>query len=145
MAVTPAARPSPAIVIIPAIFLLIIGIFALLADLADILLTMNPNLMPVPKLGPEWRELKEKLEEAQQQKQDSALFYILFSGLFAVGALIIIVGSIQMMRRRMWGLALAGSIVAMLHINSGCCVCGIPMGLWALIILCLPHVRAMFE
>jgi hypothetical protein len=138
-----APRPSAAIVVVPAVFLLMIGLLALLIDVADLVFTLNPDIMPTPQNGPP--ELIQIVEQSKQAKREAVGFYLALAGFFAVGSVIIIAGALQMMRRKMWGLALAGSIIAMLHINQGCCCVGLPIGLWCVIILCMPSVRSLFE
>jgi len=41
--------------------------------------------------------------------------------------------------------ALAASILAMVNVGSFCCVPGIPVGIWCLVILLTPEVRAAFQ
>ena len=55
-----------------------------------------------------------------------------------------LIGGIQMLRRRMWGLAVTGAFVMALP-----CTCGFPLGppvgIWALLVLANPAVRASFR
>lgn len=69
-------------------------------------------------------------------------------GVFAVlatASLVVIFGAIQMLRLRMYGLTLVGSLLPMINCNTGCCVLGIPLGIWALVVLLRPEVRAAFK
>jgi hypothetical protein len=66
-------------------------------------------------------------------------------GGLAIMAIVTIVGSIQMLRRKTWGLALTACILAMIHIGSCCCVLGLPIGIWALILLVNPDVKDSFS
>jgi hypothetical protein len=51
--------------------------------------------------------------------------------------------ALQMRTLRGWGMAVAASILAM--IPCGCaCVIGLPLGIWSLIVLLRPEVRAAF-
>lgn len=50
----------------------------------------------------------------------------------------------QMRQLRSWGICLAGSIVAMLPC-SACCILGLPMGIWALIVLIDNEVKQAFN
>jgi predicted Zn finger-like uncharacterized protein len=56
---------------------------------------------------------------------------------------LVIAGAISMLRLRLYPLAMTGSIVAMMPC-SGCCLVGLPLGIWALIILNREEVRAAF-
>jgi predicted lysophospholipase L1 biosynthesis ABC-type transport system permease subunit len=53
-------------------------------------------------------------------------------------------GAMRMMQLRSWGLSLAVSILAMIPCISPCCLMGIPIGIWALVVLNKPEVRAAF-
>jgi hypothetical protein len=77
----------------------------------------------------------------------------MFQGTFgliqgAVGLLfggVIIYGSLQMMKLQSWGLALAACIMAMLPFFSPCCCLGLPIGIWGLVVLNDPVVKAAFR
>jgi hypothetical protein len=66
-------------------------------------------------------------------------------GFFALLSAITIVGSIQMMRQKTWGFALATSIISMINIGNCCCLVGLPVGIWALIVLVNPTVKEGFS
>ncbi len=59
----------------------------------------------------------------------------------------IIFGAMKMRQMRSWGLALAASIVAMIPYLSPSCGCcfGIPIGIWAIVVLCSQDVKAAFR
>lgn len=61
-----------------------------------------------------------------------------------VGALTI-AGGVAMLRLRSWGFALTGAILAALPCMSGCCCIGLPIGIWALIVLLDKDVKTAFE
>jgi hypothetical protein len=50
----------------------------------------------------------------------------------------------QMRQLRSWTLCMAGSIAAMLPC-SACCILGLPMGIWALIVLIDNEVKRLFD
>ena len=57
-----------------------------------------------------------------------------------------LVAAIQMARVRMWGLALAGAIVAAIPVTSSvCCLLTLPLSIWAIILLVKPEIRAAFR
>jgi len=62
----------------------------------------------------------------------------------AVGAFIV-VGAYRMMKLRSHGLAVAASIIAMIPCVSPCCCLGLPFGIWALVVLFRPEVKAAFH
>jgi hypothetical protein len=65
----------------------------------------------------------------------------ILGGLLYGGCLI--AGSICMLQRRVYALAMTATIVAMLPCNC-CCVFGLPFGIWGLVILSKPEVRDAF-
>lgn len=65
-------------------------------------------------------------------------------GIFVVFNLLIIFGASQMVRCRMWGLALMASILSMINFGGCCCVLGLPFGIWSLVILLSPDVKLAF-
>jgi predicted Zn finger-like uncharacterized protein len=66
-----------------------------------------------------------------------ALFGMLWGGL-------IIAGASKMKKLESFGLAMTASIVAMLPCN-GCCLLGLPFGIWALVVLNRPEVKDAFR
>ena len=66
-------------------------------------------------------------------------------GGFVMLNLFIIVCAVQMMRLQNWGLCVTGSVLAMLNIGSCCCVVGLPVGIWSLMILMSPEVMTIFS
>ena len=60
-----------------------------------------------------------------------------------VGGLIIF-GSLQMMKLKNFPLSMATSIVAMIPCISPCCLLGLPFGIWALVVLNKPEIKAAF-
>lgn len=55
-----------------------------------------------------------------------------------------VIGGIQMLRGRSRGLVLFGAVTAVVPLSSCCFVLGIPAGIWALVVLRRPQVRAWF-
>ncbi len=66
----------------------------------------------------------------------SVVFNIGFAG-------IIFYGAMQMKGLKNYNMALAASIAAMIPCGC-CCVAGIPIGIWSLIVLLKPEVKAAF-
>jgi hypothetical protein len=62
----------------------------------------------------------------------------------AVGVLIL-VGALKMKKLESHGLAVTASILAALPCTSGCCIIGLPVGIWALVILFRPEVKNAFR
>jgi hypothetical protein len=66
-------------------------------------------------------------------------------GGFALLNLFIIACGVQMMKLQSRGLAVTGSVLAMINIGSCCCVIGIPVGLCSLAVLMSPDVMTIFS
>ena len=64
---------------------------------------------------------------------------------FAVFSLVNALAAVQMMRLRTYPFALAGCILPMINCGSNCCLLGIPLGFWALVVLLKPEVRTAFQ
>jgi hypothetical protein len=61
-----------------------------------------------------------------------------------VAAFIIFV-SFKMKKAEEWPLAIAASILAMIPCISPCCIVGIPIGIWCLVVLNKPEVKGAFR
>ena len=59
--------------------------------------------------------------------------------------LIILFGAVQMKSLSNYGLAMTVSILAMIPCISPCCLLGIPIGIWALVVLLDSNVKAAFR
>ncbi len=60
-------------------------------------------------------------------------------------AAFIIFAALKMKELRQWELSLAASIVAMIPCISPCCILGLPIGIWALVVLLRPEIKAAFQ
>jgi predicted Zn finger-like uncharacterized protein len=126
-------------VMAPAICLLVAAIIGALADIAQIFLAMTP----APQLPPAQPGEPEFIREFQKNSHGPIAM-----GGGALGAIycgVIIFASIQMMNMRMWGFALAGSIMSMINCFNCCCLLGLPFGIWALVILLNEEVKSAFS
>lgn len=67
---------------------------------------------------------------------------------FFVGLLLaafLIYASLKMKDLTQWGLCVAASIIAMIPCISPCCIVGLPIGIWCLVVLTKPEVKAAFH
>jgi len=62
-----------------------------------------------------------------------------------VVAAFIIFAALKMRELRQWELCLAASIVAMIPCISPCCIIGLPIGIWALVVLLRPEIKEAFH
>jgi hypothetical protein len=75
----------------------------------------------------------------------------MFGGIFffLVGILIagfVLYASIEMLKLRRWGLAVAASVMVMIPcLHVFCCFLGLPIGIWSLVVLMRQDVKAAFQ
>lgn len=60
-------------------------------------------------------------------------------------AIFIIYAALKMKELSQYGLAMAASILAMIPCISPCCIIGLPIGIWCLVILTRPDVKSAFH
>jgi len=90
---------------------------------------------------------------AEQITDDAERLGYVFGTLFGygIGALslvvspVIVAGGVAMLRGRSLKLARSAAILALLPVTSCCWVAGLPIGIWALIVLKKPEVAAFFQ
>lgn len=58
---------------------------------------------------------------------------------------VVLLGALKMRKLESHGFAIAASIIAMIPCISPCCFLGIPMGIWALVVLLNEDVKAGFQ
>jgi hypothetical protein len=61
-----------------------------------------------------------------------------------VFAVLIFLGAQRMQRLESWGLALTGTILALLPCSC-CCIVGMPVGIWSLVVLLDEKVKGQFR
>jgi len=91
----------------------------------------------------------ERLEGLREAiaRGDVGVFPYVVAVINVSAALLILVGALRMMNRQSYGLAVTAGILAMVPCvgTSGCCcLIGLPIGLWALIVLMDSGVQAAF-
>ena len=60
-------------------------------------------------------------------------------------AILVIVGGMKMKNLDNYGLAMTAAILGMIPCISPCCLLGLPFGIWALVVLGRPEVKAAFR
>ena len=71
----------------------------------------------------------------------NATLHAAFAGL----SLVLAVGSIQMLRLRMYPFAMVSCFLSMLNFGNLCCCAGLVFGVWGLVVLFRPEVREAFQ
>jgi hypothetical protein len=127
----------------PAICLLITGVFGLLADLAQVtyaLLSKPGAALANADPNDPWAQFQERLQQGA-----TGPAAVVMGAVFAAVSFLVILAAIQMMRLRMHGFATAGTDLAMMNLVNCCCLFGLPVGIWTLVVLSRPEVRSAFH
>lgn len=72
-------------------------------------------------------------------------FGVAFSIIGVLGGIFVLFGGIKMRKLESYGLCMAASIVAMIPCVSTCCLIGLPIGIWSLVILSKAEVKNIFH
>ena len=62
-----------------------------------------------------------------------------------VVAVFIIYAALKMKELKQWNLAVEASVLAMIPWISPCCIIGLPIGIWSLVVLMRPDVKAAYK
>ncbi|HUL52775.1 MAG TPA: DUF4339 domain-containing protein [Opitutaceae bacterium] len=60
-------------------------------------------------------------------------------------SIFILLGALRMQKLANYGLVMTAAILAMVPCLSPCCVLGLPIGIWALVVLAKPEVKSQFN
>jgi len=138
---------SKAKIVAPAVGLVVVAILSVFMTMLSIfgnvfnrwLLRMaESSNLPPEKLDP--------IREGIARGDFGAIPYV-FAVVHVTMALLIILGALRMMKQQSYGFAVTASILAMVPCvgTSGCCcLIGLPIGMWALIVLMDNDVKAAF-
>jgi len=152
----PQPVPSTGRELLPGIFLIIVGVVNLLLAAGGIYVSVAFNQIPHAELQKAYSDLPQDQRDAMKQigingPEDLRNFYVRFGlilgVIWGVAALPTLLGGILTCARRARGLAIFGAIVAMLPVASpSCCLLiGLGVGIWALVVLLSPDVKASFR
>jgi hypothetical protein len=131
------AKPfNPAKVQAPAIAMIIFGSLSLLASIYGM---VNALISQPPTFPPDTPEFAIQIAQNSVGPVAAAI-----QSIFILLAIVILFGGIQMLRLKSWGMALAGAILSIINVGSCCCILGLPLGIWALVILLMADVKQHF-
>lgn len=123
---------------LPAALLLVTGILGAVGQAISLLFTLLGTGIDLASanLGP--------AEEALANAMSGTLA-IVFAILGLITAAFIIFGALKMKALESHSLAVAASVVALVPCLSPCCLLGLPIGIWSLVVLMKPEVKASFR
>ncbi len=123
----------------PAIGLLIMASLGILLQIVGIVMNLLGVTFPMqqqPDLNP---------EAARMLQMFTGVIGVV-SGVIGIAiSIFIIFCALKMQKLASHGLAMAGAIAAMVPCFSPCCLIGLPIGIWALVVLSKPEVRSQFD
>jgi predicted Zn finger-like uncharacterized protein len=151
----PSLRPSSqrrsrglAIMRAPAICLLISGVLSILVVgyFMVVALALTRAQLETQMKAQGQAQTREQQEAAEKViplfiGPGPAVFHLFFIGV----NLVIILSAIMMLVGKMRWLAVLGSILAILNFDCGCCLLGIPFGIWSLIALNSADAKSAFQ
>ena len=70
---------------------------------------------------------------------------IIFNFIGIAIGVVILMGALKMKRLESHGFAMAASILALVPCISPCCIVGLPIGIWSLVVLAKPEVKGAFH
>ena len=119
----------------PAIGLIVFAILGLLIQGGSLLLSLAGTAF---------------LASSTANMPNNAVFINMLTGTMGVvahfvGLIVILIAAIKMKKLESHGFAMTASILAMIPFISPCCCIGLPVGIWALVILSKPEVKAAFR
>jgi predicted Zn finger-like uncharacterized protein len=124
-----------------AIFIMIVGGLSLLAGLAQVVLSIaSPDR--VMENAAQLQEMFGLAPASPEVMQASSIGGGIAGSLAGV---VLVLAGVQMIRLRMYPFCIIGSVLAMINCTNFCCLLGLPLGLWSLIVLIRPDVRAAFH
>jgi hypothetical protein len=60
-------------------------------------------------------------------------------------SVVVFMGASKMKNLQSYGFAMAATVIAMIPCIGPCCILGLPIGIWALVILLKPEVKGAFQ
>ncbi len=90
-------------------------------------------------------ERQEMMNQGPVSEQVSITIRIIWSIVLLATSGAVIYGAIQMKNLRNYRSAMTAAIISIIPLLGPCCILGIPFGIWALIVLMQPDVKAAFR
>ncbi len=135
----------------PATALIVVGVLNILLALygvvSNVMALSNPaQIQAQIDQNPELQNI-EGFDPAMITKfaQAGGAMGVVLNIVAVVVAIVIIIGALKMKKLESRGMAMTASILAMIPCLSACCLLGLPIGIWSIVTLNDPNVRASFR
>jgi len=124
----------------PAIALMVVSGLSFVTELLSIL----ANLLGLSIMGAQDMSQLENMKGMEWLAPMLSGGFVIIFGIIALAAMaLIFFGALKMKALESYGLAMTATILCMIPCFSFCCI-GIPFGIWALVVLLKPEVKAAF-
>mgnify|MGYP000843977813 CR=1 FL=1 len=120
---------------VPGILLIVLGVLTDLAGVWQIVSNALGIRLPGQEVPPGMEGFMHFMET----------FGIVLGALNLISGVVLVLGGLSLMRRKSYGLAMTGAILAIVPGFSCCCLFGMPLGIWALLLLLKPEIKAAFQ
>lgn len=123
---------------VPAILLMVVGAIGIVMGLVGVIgggQQIPPEVFENPDLA-QYRGMLESLSGGGGR---------LMNLIPLVLSVVVFLGGLKMRQLQSWGLAMGGAVVALIPCLGSCCCIGIPVGIWALVVLNKPEVKSAFR
>jgi hypothetical protein len=126
----------------PSIGLMITGGLSILVGLYNLAQGALGAAVPAP---PELQQDADAMKIFEIIRSLTGVTAIVFGLIQAAVGGLIIFGGIKMQSLESYGLAMTSSILSMIPCLSGCCLVGLPLGIWSIVVLSKPEVKSAFR
>jgi hypothetical protein len=126
----------------PGIALIVLGILIILGSIGDLVFSMRSGGQPMPQIGnPQIDQILKSLEGGMRGPM--ATFWGL---VHTVVGVVIMMAGFRLRQARSYSLVMTAAILAMIPCTAGCCcLIGLPIGIWVLMSIKEPSVKAVFK
>lgn len=127
------SSPAASRVAGPAIALIVVGVLNAISGVVGLILSLTgSSLLAIDQLPPELAPMI------------SGTVVVVSNLIGLIISMLIMYGGVQMKNLRSYGLAMTASILVALPCTSPCCILGLPIAIWALVVLSKPDVKSAF-
>jgi uncharacterized Tic20 family protein len=138
----------------PAIGLLVVGILNVLLSIFSLIM----SVVGMMGMNQAMQQQQQQIENMKEQGMDPGVaqmfesimsfqgpLSLVTNGIALVVGVFIIFGAMKMMKGQSYGMSLTAAIVAMIPCLSACCIVGLPIGIWATVVLSSADVKNAFR
>ncbi len=138
----------------PAVLLIVFGLIAVLVEVGglvaaftapDIMYTQMKKFFEGMPPGPDRQQALDDLEKEKDEYRLDTPMNLGGTVLGLVLSVLMLVGGVTMKSQSSYGLAMTGAVCAIIPCVNGCICCAMPVGIWALMVLVDPNVKAAFS